>query len=227
MRFAMGDLLSRAPAASSRESSARRMAASQRAPNSGTSVAPSSPVAERTVSRHSARARRAKGPRRRAAARSRGFVSRGHFCLTGTFAAISTMGPRSSTSPALTTSETLRETSTGSREAGDPGAETLPPAGQRCMSTSRSAAERYSMRSKTSSSLVASLCPGGWMMARSIWDAAPSQTFLADAISRSSVTPLNTTMRVDGRCLTAPSLSSSMSRAMVRIARSLSRAGPK
>ena len=118
-------------------------------------------------------------------------------------------GPRFSTRPALTTSETELATSDGSRLAGDPGADNLPPAGQRCMSTSFSVGGRYSILSKTSSSLVALGAPQGCMIDESIWDAAPSHLSLASPISFSLEAPLNTTMRVEGRCLSdANSLSS-------------------
>mmetsp|Transcript_39686 Transcript_39686/g.95457 ORF Transcript_39686/g.95457 Transcript_39686/m.95457 type:complete len:242 (-) Transcript_39686:609-1334(-) len=226
IRPATGDFLNRDPMASSRAPSARRIAASHSAPNSGTSVVPSSPVDARTAARHSARALFASGPSDRAAARSTGLVNRGRGCFAGTPAAISTIGPRFSTRPALTTSDTEDATSDGSRDDGEPGAETRPPAGQRCMSTFFSAEERYSMRSKTSSNFVAFEAEAGWMMAESIWDAAPSQLFLAAAISLPfpAATPLNTTTSVDGRFL---SVSLSPSSAIARNASSLSTAGPR
>ena len=119
MRLAIIDFLKRGEDADvSSVSSARRIAASANEPNSVTKSAPSSPVADRTTSKHSPSALRANGPSRRAAARSTGFVNLGHFCFAGTLADISTIGPRSSTRPALTTSETDDATSSGARAEG-------------------------------------------------------------------------------------------------------------
>ena len=80
------------------------------------------------------------------------------------------------------------------------------------------------MRSKMYSSLVALASLEGWMMAKIIWEAALSHSFLVVAICRASVTPQNTTSRVDGRCLNAPPPLLSMPSAMVRNANSRSSA---
>ena len=55
------------------------------------------------------------------------------------------------------------------------------------------------MRLKTCSSLVAQAALEGWMMDESICEAALSHSFPAEAIFCASVTPQNTTIRVDGR----------------------------